>query len=81
MGTKPAMSALDQGPLSDAEIEELDQLLLDAEVIDESRDNATLAGFLTAIVCGPMMNMPSEWMRWVWDMGRGEDAPEFASQA
>lgn len=74
------MSALDQGPLSDAEIDELDRFLLDAEGIDESMDIATLDGFLTAILCGPKMIMPSEWMRWVWDMERGEDAPEFASQ-
>ena len=25
--------------------------------------------------------MPSEWMRWVWDMERGEDSPEFKDQA
>ena len=25
--------------------------------------------------------MPSEWMRWVWDMENGEDAPEFENQA
>lgn len=75
------MSALDQGPLSDAEIDELDRFLLKTEGIDESMDIATLDGFLTAILCGPKMIMPSEWMRWVWDMERGEDAPEFASQA
>ena len=41
----------------------------------------TLDGFLTAIVCGPKTIMPSEWMRWVWDMERGEDSPEFEDQA
>ena len=40
-------------------------------------DISTLDGFLTAVVCGPSIIMPSEWMRWVWDMERGEDAPEF----
>lgn len=44
-------------------------------------DIATLNGFMTAIVCGPKTIMPSEWMRWVWDMERGEDAPEFKDQA
>jgi uncharacterized protein len=24
--------------------------------------------------------MPSEWMRWVWDMDEGEQSPEFASE-
>ncbi|MBI5618920.1 MAG: UPF0149 family protein [Gammaproteobacteria bacterium] len=72
---------LDQGSLSDAEIEELDNFLLDAEGIDESMDVSSLDGFLTAIVCGPNLIMPSEWLRWVWDMDHGEDAPEFENEA
>lgn len=75
------MNVLDQGPLTDEEIEELDRFLLDAEGIPESMDVSTLDGFLTAIVCGPKTVLPSEWMRWVWDMERGEDAPEFTDQA
>lgn len=31
-------------------------------------DLSTLDGFLTAIVSGPSMVMPSEWLRWVWDV-------------
>jgi hypothetical protein len=38
------MSTLDQGPLTDDEINELDQFLLNAEGIDESMDVATLDG-------------------------------------
>ena len=72
---------LNQGPLTDAEIKELDQFLLDAEGIEESMDTSTLDGFLTAIVCGPKTIMPSEWIRWVWDMESGEEAPEFKDQA
>jgi len=72
---------INQGPLSDEEIEELDQFLLNAERIEESMDISTLDGFLTAIVCGPSTIMPSEWIRWVWDMERGEDSPEFENQA
>jgi uncharacterized protein len=75
------MNMLSQGPLTDEEIEELDKFLLDAEGIEESMDVSTLDGFLTAIVCGPRAIMPSEWMRWVWDMERGEDAPEFKDEA
>jgi uncharacterized protein len=70
-----------QGSPSDAEIEELDRFLLDVEGIEESMDMATLDGFLTAIVCGPKTVIPSEWICWVWGMERGENAPEFASQA
>ena len=75
------MNMLSQGPLTDDEIKEIDQFLLDAEGIEESMDISTLDGFLTAIVCGPKTIMPSEWMRWVWDMERGEDAPEFKDLA
>lgn len=69
------------GPLTDAEIEELDEFLQDAEGIEESMDISTLDGFLTAIVCGPKTIMPSEWMRWVWDMENGEDSPGFKNSA
>ena len=72
---------LSPGPLTNEEIEELDQFLLDAEGIEESMDISTLDGFLTAIVCGPKTVMPSEWLRWVWDMESGNDAPEFKDQA
>ena len=68
------------GPLGDKELEELDSFLLDADGIEESMDIATLDGFLTAIHCGPKSIMPSEWMRWVWDMEGGEDSPEFETQ-
>ena len=72
---------LSPGLLTDEEIEELDQFLLDAEGLEESMDISTLDGFLTAIVCGPKTIMPSEWLRWVWDMESGKDAPEFKDQA
>ena len=56
-----------QDPLSDEEIEELDDFLLDAEGIDESMNVSMLDGFLTALICAPKLILPSEWMRWVWD--------------
>jgi len=71
------MNLLSGGSLTDEEIEELDRFL---QGIEESMDVSTLDGFFTAIVCGPKTIMPSEWMRWVWDMECGEDAPEFESQ-
>lgn len=72
---------LSADPLTDAEVEELDEFLLNAESIEESMDISTLDGFLTAIVCGPKTILPSEWMRWVWDMERGKDAPRFKDKA
>ena len=40
---------IDQDPLAEEEIEELDQFLLNARGIEESMDVSTLDGFLTAI--------------------------------
>ena len=75
------MKLLNDGPLTDEEIRELDEFLLEAEGIEEAMDLSTLDGFLTAILCGPKTILPSEWLRWVWDMERGEDAPVFKDQA
>ena len=69
------MKLLNDGPLTDAEVEQLDLFLLEAEGIDEAMDLSTRDGFLTAILCGPKTIMPSEWLSWVWDMERGDDAP------
>jgi uncharacterized protein len=69
-----------QDPLSDEEIEELDDFLLDAEGIDESMNVSMLDGFLTALICAPKLILPSEWMRWVWDTEHGKDSPNFSSE-
>jgi uncharacterized protein len=75
------MTTLSQGPLTEKEIEELDRFLLEAEGLEASMDISTLDGFLAAIVTGPKNILPSEWMRWVWDMEKGKDSPEFETQA
>jgi len=43
-------------------------------------DVSTLDGFLCAVLSGPNVIMPSEWMRWIWDMEEGEQTPKFASE-
>ena len=53
------------GPLSDKEIAELDKFLLDEEGLDEAMDVCILDGFLCAVLSGPKLILPSEWMRWV----------------
>ena len=75
------MNMLSPGPLTDEEIEELDQFLVNAEGIEKSMNISMLDGFLTAIVCGPKTIMPSEWLRWVWDMENGDETPEFKDHA
>jgi uncharacterized protein len=58
------------GPLSEAELDELDQFLLylDEEV---SMTLDTLDGFLHAIAIGPETVMPSRWLPKVWGQADG----------
>lgn len=70
-----------EDPLTEEEIGELDRFLRDADGLDSSMDISALDGFLTAIVCGPRLVMPGEWMRWVWDLEEGQDEPEFKDAA
>lgn len=74
------MSLIKSGPLTDQEIQELDAFLIGNEGLEYAMDISTLDGFLCAVLSGPKVIMPSEWMRWVWDMEEGEQAPEFASE-
>jgi hypothetical protein len=67
-------------PLSAKEIEQLDRFLLADDDLEATMDVSTLDGFLCAVLSGPMLIMPSEWMRWVWDMEASEQAPEFTSE-
>lgn len=62
---------------SEQRLEELDQLL--ADVTDEM-DGMTLSefdGLCTALVVGPAMISPSEWLKVVWG---GDGVPEFKDE-
>ena len=53
-------------PLSDEELEELDQFLLYGVDNDEAMTLDTLDGYLHAIAIGPQTIMPSQWLPKVW---------------
>jgi len=74
------MRPVPQKPLSAREIEQLDKFLLADDGLEATMDVSTLDGFLCAVLSGPKLIMPSEWMRWVWDMEGGEQAPAFRSE-
>ncbi len=57
-------------PLSDEELEELDQFLLYSVDNDEAMTLDTLDGYLHAIAIGPQTIMPSQWLPKIW----GEDS-------
>src|SRR5450756_1110510 len=66
--------------LTNQEIEELDAFLLSDDGRENAMDVSGVDGFLCAVLSGPNVIMPSEWMRWVWDMEEGEQAPGLASE-
>lgn len=59
--------------IADADLHRLDDFLNSAAVTESAMDVATLEGFLTALVIGPRVVMPSAWLRWVWDFENGQD--------
>ncbi|MBS0327935.1 MAG: UPF0149 family protein [Proteobacteria bacterium] len=38
-----------------------------------------LDGCFAALMSGPATILRGEWMRWVWDLEKGEDSPVFAN--
>lgn len=65
-------------PLSDTELDELDQFLMSDATREESMDIAMLDGFLTALAIGPNTLPPSRWMPVIWG---GEMTWESEAQA
>lgn len=68
-------------PLTDADLDELDQFLLSDQVSEETMLLPALDGYLTAIVTGPNTLMPSLWLAGVWGSSNEDLAPEFADMA
>ena len=64
--------------ISSAEISELEEFLEREPLAKRSMSIPMLDGFLTAIVIGPEMVMPSDYLPWIWDWKRGKKDVEFA---
>ena len=63
-------------PLSEEEIDELDDFLMSDAVTDEAMMLDQLDGYLTAIIIGPVTLRMQDWLPGIW--GPGEElAPEF----
>lgn len=67
-------------PLSDEELDELDDFLASDACSDETMLLDTLDGYLTAIVSGPVLIKPSEWLPRVWGP-TARDEPAFDTHA
>ena len=66
-------------PLTEAELDQLDEFLMDDEAPSDSMDTSMLDGYLAAVTSGPNLVMPNQMLRWVWDTEAGEESPEFKS--
>ncbi len=66
--------------LSDREMDELDSFLMSDATSNEVMMLDCLDGFLTALVSGPVMPQPSQWLPRVWGPSVA-DAPAFAGEA
>lgn len=67
--------------ITDADLQHLGDFLSSDAVPESAMDVSRLEGFLTALVIGPRMVMPSAWMPWVWDFEHGRQEAEFADLA
>jgi uncharacterized protein len=66
-------------PLTDSEYDELDQFLMSDVTGDESMDISMLDGFMTAMISGPNVIVPSQWLPKVW--GKHEMTWNSAAEA
>ena len=66
-------------PLSEEEIEQLDDFLMSDAAPEDAMDVSMMNGFLTALSSGPNLMMPSAMLRWIWDAEHGEASPLFTN--
>ena len=65
--------------LSHTETKELNELLSAEGMPKNCMVFSSLDGFLAAIALNPRFIAPSEVLRWVWDVDKGEEHPAFSS--
>jgi uncharacterized protein len=68
-----------EAPLTEAEIELLDDFLVSDAAPEEAMDASMMDGFITALASAPNLTMPRSMLRWIWDAERGEESPAFAN--
>ena len=65
-------------PLTEAEYDTLEAFFGSNAVPQDCMDLEMLDGFLTAVVSGPEMIQPSEWLPVVWSDSQRSASPAFA---
>ena len=64
-----------EGPLSEEELDELDEFLMSDATPEDCMDISMLDGFLTALAIGPNTIMPSQWLPVVWGGDMAWESP------
>lgn len=60
------------------ELDALGDFLNQPDLEEHSMDLSMLEGYLTAIIIGPRVVMPSKWLPWVWDANEGVAEAAFS---
>ena len=68
-----AMGMVEQPPLNDAELSMLESFLDSQDDREGAMPLSAAHGFLTAVISGPELVMPSEWMSVIWGYPEFED--------
>ncbi len=64
-------------PLTELEFEQLEQFLTSDSTPASAMDMAMLDGYLASMASGPVIVLPNEMLRWVWETVEGIKAPTF----
>ena len=66
-------------PLSNTELDVLDEFLAIPALEPTSMDVAVLDGYLTALLLSPQLVTPAAWLTRIWDMENGQQQPHYAN--
>ncbi len=68
-------------PLTNTELDGLDEFLAHPAIEETSMDVGVLDGYLTAILMSPRLVVPALWLTRIWDMEEARKKPKFADEA
>ena len=66
-------------PLTEDELDFIDSILEKYQTESSIRNASELDGFVTALVSGPNMVMPNQWLPALWSSGDEDNAPNWES--
>jgi uncharacterized protein len=80
MSTPHTYRTISNYPLSNVQAQTLEDRLIKSLGLPLGMGFAMFDGYITAIVSGPQMITPDQWLPWVYDTNSGIHLPQFESQ-